>query len=228
MTFNEIISILEQQSDKAIIKGKERVAITSEKIYGIKVSVLRQIAKKCGKNKELGLKLWEYGYLETRMLASMIYPPEDCDSELMDSWVKCFDNWEITDQCVMNLFEKIALNDSIKKAYGYCEQEAEFIKRTGFVIFARLAGSSKKAANQTFLDFFPVILKHCKDERNFVKKAVNWAIRGIGKRNNELRLKCIELCEEILKTDNKTSIWIAKDSLKELTDEKIISRIKNK
>lgn len=202
------------------IEGMKRFGITSSsKILGVPKPKLRELAKKIGKNHELALRLWDSNIHEARILASMIAEPEKVDEDLMERWVKDFDNWDLCDQCVMNLFWRMKF--AYKKAVEWSQREEEFVRRAGFALMAKLAISDKKANDEKFERFFPYILKGAKDERNYVKKAVSWALRQIGKRNLYLNKKAIELAEEIKKLRTKSAKYIATETLRELRSEKV-------
>ncbi|MGB2584192.1 MAG: DNA alkylation repair protein, partial [Dehalococcoidia bacterium] len=144
----------------------------------------------------------------------------------LDSWVKDFDSWDVCDQCCMNLFGKTRF--AYRKAVEWSASEQEFVKRSGFVMMACLAVSDKKADDNQFEAFFPIIKEGASDNRNFVKKAVNWALRQIGKRNRSLNRKSIETAEDISKTDSKSARWIASDALRELTSQAVQERLRNR
>ncbi len=141
----------------------------------------------------------------------------------MDEWVKDFDNWEVCDQCCMNLFEKTEF--AYQKCFQWSAREEEFVKRAGFVLMARLAVSDKKASDEEFEQFFPAIKREADDNRNYVKKGINWALRQIGKRNLSLNEKAIEVAGEIKKMDSKSARWIAADALRELTGQGVQARL---
>jgi 3-methyladenine DNA glycosylase AlkD len=144
----------------------------------------------------------------------------------MEKWVLDFDYWEICDQCCMNLFEKTGF--AYEKAIEWSLRDEQFVKRAGFVLMARLAVSDKKADDSRFEQFFPMMLREADDERNFVKKAVNWALRQIGKRNLGLNEKAIETAMEIQKIDSKSARWIASDAIRELSGEAVQKRLRKK
>lgn len=208
------------------IKGMARFGINSEGTFGVPIPWLRKKAKEIGKNHKLALELWETGLHEPRILASMIADHKVLDEETMEKWVNGFDSWDVCDQVCMNLFDKTEY--AVKKAIEWAERDEEFVKRAGFALMASLAFHSKTIDNSTFEKFFPFIIKASDDNRNFVKKAVNWALRQIGKKNKYLNKKSIETAEYILKyNQTKSAQWIAKDALKELNDEKTLARIKD-
>ncbi len=200
MEVEEIITELKSHSDPSAIEGMARYGITAQNNYGVKVPILRNIAKKTGRNKKLAEKLWSINYRETRILSSMIYPPELVTESQLEKWVKSFDYWEICDQFCMNLFEKI--EKAYQKAEDWSSRKEEYVKRSGFVLMARLAVSDKKADDKRFETFLPIIKRESIDERNMIKKAVNWALRQIGKRNRSLNKKAILAAKEIKNIGN--------------------------
>ena len=144
----------------------------------------------------------------------------------METWVKDFDSWDICDQVCSNLFDKTPF--AYRKVIEWSNREEEFVKRAGFVLMATLSVHDKKADDKKFEQFFPIIKREANDNRNFVKKAVNWALRQIGKRNISLNKKAIKTAKEIQKMDSKSAKWIASDAIRELTNEKIQKRLKSK
>jgi 3-methyladenine DNA glycosylase AlkD len=221
---NEIMRYLKTKSDPKAAIGMTRYGINPTNLLGIQIPVLRELAKKYKRDHQLAENLWETGIHEARILASMIDDPKMVSDYQMEKWISDFDSWDLCDQVIMNLFEKHL--DAYKKALLWCKRETEFEKRAGFVMMARLAVSDKKAGDEMFLSFFPYLIKGASDNRNMVKKAVNWAIRQIGKRNIKLHSEAIKLSELILQMEWKSAKWIATDALRELNHEKIISRIK--
>jgi 3-methyladenine DNA glycosylase AlkD len=215
MTLKEIISQLKKNSNPKDKNGMARFGINPKYALGIRVPVLRNLAKKIGKNHKLSQDLWKTKIHEARILAGMIDDPKMVTEKQMEQWVKDFNSWDLCDQCCMNLFDKIPLG--WKKATEWPKRKEEFIRRAGFTLMACLAWYDKKAKDKDFLKFFPIIKKYSTDERNFVRKAVNWALRQIGKRNKSLNKEAIKLAKEIKKNDSKTAKWIANDAIKELT-----------
>lgn len=219
MEYEKVIKKLKSLSNPESIIGMARYGITPENTYGVSIPNLRKIAKEIGKNHKLAQQLWTTNIRETKILASMIEDPEMVTEEQIEGWVKEFDYWEICDQCCMNLFEKTEF--AYKKAVEWSSREKEFVKRAGFVLMARLAVSDKKADDDKFEKFFLIIKREANDDRNYVKKAVNWALRQMGKRNLNLNSKAIKIAKEIQKTDSKSAKWIASDALRELTSEAV-------
>ncbi|WP_407355544.1 DNA alkylation repair protein [Methanolobus sp. WCC5] len=221
--YSDIIHELESNSRPEAIEGMARYGITPKKAYGVSIPVLRRIAKGLGRNHELALKLWEGDIRETRILAGMVDDVSQVTGEQMDEWVQEFDYWEICDQCCMNLFEDHPL--AYDKAMEWSRRDEELVKRAGYVMMARLAVSDKKADDAQFEQFFPLIINGSDDPRNYVKKAVNWALRQIGKRNLALNARAMALCEELLDGSSGSARWIAADALRELRSEKVLEKL---
>jgi len=226
MNLEEIIKELESLSNPENVEGMARFGIKSKKAFGVRIPELRRIAKIVGKDHILAGQLWDAGYSETRILACMIDDPGMVTAGQIEKWVVDFDSWDICDQCCMNLFDKTSF--AYKKVFEWSERDEEFVKRAAFTLMAVLAVHDKKASDEKFEQFFPVILREADDNRNFVKKAVNWAVRQIGKRNLNLNKKSVKLAEEIYKTDSKSAKWIARDALRELEGEKVQERLSKK
>ena len=201
-----------------------RFGIAVDKAFGVSKPKLRKMAKEIGKDHKLALKLRNAGYLESRILASLIDEPEKVTPKQMDRWAGDFDSWDVCDQCCLNLFDKTPYAyDKIKE---WSSSKKEFVKRAAFALLAVMAVHDKTAGDGIFIKFFPLIKRASTDERNFVRKAVSWALRSIGKRNESLRKKALKLSGEIYKTDSKTAKWIASDAIRELESRSIIKRIK--
>ena len=226
MNYEEVMKKLKSLSNPEAVKGMARYGINPENNLGVSIYKLRPIAKKIGKDHNLALNLWASGIHDARLLACFVDDPSKVTGEQMNSWTKDFDSWDICDQACTSLFDLTPL--AWQKIFEWAEREEEFIKRGAFSLIAGLSVHDKKANDKRFEQFTQLIKKHSTDERNYVKKAVNWALRNIGKRNLTLNKQMIKLAEEILKIDSKTARWIAKDALRELASEKIQKRLKKK
>ncbi|MHA1200963.1 MAG: DNA alkylation repair protein [Candidatus Heimdallarchaeaceae archaeon] len=226
MQFDEIMREFKSKSNPESIEGMARFGITPDKTFGIRIPELRKMAKRIKRDRELAHKLWETGYRETMILASMIDVPEQVTEEQLEKWVRDFDYWEICDQTIMNLFEKTKF--AYTKAFEWSVSEEEFIKRAGYVMIARLAVSDKKAEDQSFIQFFPLIEKGSTDSRIMVKKAVNWALRQIGKRNLKLNKEAIKIAKIIARLDSIAGKWVANDAIRELESETVQIRLSKK
>ena len=224
MTAEEIISELKKHYNPKNIEGMKRYGINVDKAFGLNAPTLYAISKRIGKNHELALELWETGYHEARHIAAMIDDPKLVTKSQMNRWVKEFNSWDIVDGTCSNLFRKTPY--AIEKIFEWCERKEEYNRRTGFSLICYVAVHDKKRDDKDFIQFFPLIKKYSIDERNFVKKAVNWALRTIGKRSKFLNKKALKLAKEIQTIDSKSARWIAKDAIRELTNPKILARIK--
>jgi len=203
MEYEKVIKKLKLLSNPETIISMARYGITPENTYGVPIPNLRKIAKEIGIDRKLAQQLWTTNIRETKILAGMIEDPKMLTEEQIEDWVKGFNYWEICDQCCMNLFEKTEF--AYKKAIEWSSRGKEFVKRAGFVLMARLAVSDKKAVNDKFEEFFPIIKKEATDDRSYVKKAVNWALRQIGKRSLNLNGKAIKVAKEIQRIDSKSA-----------------------
>ena len=223
MEYADIIKQLKAMANPLAVEGMAKYGIVSEKAYGVSIPNLRKIAREIGKNHDLAQQLWGEGIHETRILASMVDNPKVVTEAQMESWVMEFDSWDVCDGCCLNLFEKTEF--AYRKAIEWSSRNEEFVKRAGFVLMARLAVSDKKADNEKFTEFLPLIMRESTDDRNFVKKAVNWALRQIGKRNLTLNRMAIETATEIRQIDSRSARWIASDAIRELTSKAVQRRL---
>ena len=215
ISVEHIITELRRRSNPKAVAGMERFGIQTGTALGVSIPELRILAKKTGTDHELAQKLWKTGIHEARILASMLDDPSKVSEDQMERWARDFDSWDVVDGCCGNLFDKT--ESAVRKAHEWSERQEEYVKRAGFVLMAELAVHDKKATNQTFLDFLPLTVRESSDERNFVKKAVNWALRQIGKRNAVLNAAVIRTCNEIRNSGSRSAKWIAADALRELT-----------
>lgn len=201
-----------------------RYGIRTKKAFGVSAPQLRQLAKELRKEHELADRLWGTGVHDARILAALIDDPALVTERQMDRWAKDFDTWAVCDSACGCLFDKTPY--AWDKAVEWIEREEEYVKRAGFVLMAALAVHDKKAPNERFEAFLSLIESHATDERNFVKKAVNWALRQIGKRNLHLNALAIRAGEQIRRIDSKAARWIASDALRELTSDNVRQRLK--
>ena len=204
--------------------GMARFGIPIERAMGIPVPLLRKMARVYRNEHELAIELWNSGWHEARILAPMVADPKQTTSELVDRWTEEFDAWDICDQCCQNLFRLTPF--AYDKVYEYALREEEFVRRTAFALMATLAVGDKAAEDERFLPFFGLIEQASGDSRNFVRKAVNWALRQIGKRNQRLHREALEVSRRLASMSDKTAVWIGKDALRELSDPKVMARIR--
>ena len=219
----EIVKKLKSMANPENVEGMARFGISPENTLGISIPSLRSIAKETGRDHQLAVDLWETGIHEARILAAFVGDPRRVTKTLADKWVKEFDSWDVCDQVCMNLFDKTTF--AYEKALIWSARKPEFVKRAGFALMASLAIHDKEADDAQFLQFLPAIVKGSSDSRNYVKKAVSWALRQIGKRNIRLYWKAIGAARDIEMSGSKASRWVANDILKELTSQKIRDRI---
>jgi len=224
-TADDVLNILTSLANPENVAGMARYGINPENTLGISIPNLRLLAKEIGKDHSLAQDLWTSGIHEARILAAFIDDPEQVTEAQMEQWAADFDSWDVCDQVCGNLFDRTPY--AYQKAVDWSSREAEFVKRAGFALMAWLPVHDKKARDEQFELFFPAIIAQSTDSRNFVRKAVNWALRNIGKRNRSLNQRAIETAQEIARIDSKTARWIANDALKELTSLAVQSRLKN-
>jgi Predicted DNA alkylation repair enzyme len=223
MTKQDILKELFSLSQPQRVQGMLRFGIRG-KVIGVSVVELRAMAKHIDKNTPLAMGIWNEQYREARILATMIADKNDFSAEQMDFMTKDFDSWDITDQACFNLFRHLPFYN--EKIFEYVKSDEEFVRRTAFSLIAGLAVGNKKMADTELLNYLPLIKEYSFDERNFVWKAVNWALRQIGKRNKNLYPYSVRVAKELSLSQDKTAIKIGKDALRELSDEKVIARIK--
>lgn len=226
MTCDQILKKLRSLADPEVVAGMARFGINARNAYGISVPELRRIAKEAGEDRVLAQELWASGIHEARILASMIDDPNQVTEAQMERWVREFDSWDVCDGCCSSLFDKTKF--AYQKAVEWSERDSEFIKRAGFVLMATLAVHDKQAKDTNFVQFLPIIQRESPDGRNFVKKAVNWALRQIGKRNSRLNQMAISEAARIQGIDSKPAKWIASDALRELTSAAVQARLRRR
>jgi 3-methyladenine DNA glycosylase AlkD len=220
---NQILEQLKSLGNPDAAEGMTRYGINTEHAYGVSILNLRKIARTIGSNRPLSEALWSSGIHEARILAGMVYPPVEITGLQMEEWVRDFNSWDLCDQCCNNLFRKAV--DAHEKAVEWSARDEEFVKRAGFVLMACLAVHDKKATDAEFLEFMPVIKRESVDSRNFVKKAVNWALRQIGKRNLRLNKAAIATANEINEMNSAAPKWIAADAVRELASDAVQKRL---
>lgn len=225
MNKEEIIVFFKKNGNKKNVLGMKRFGINTETACGVSMPEIRKLAKKIKKNHELAMELWKTKIHEARILATIIADPAKITEAEMDMMVNDFNSWDVCDQACGNLLDKTDL--TYKKIDEWVKSEKEFVRRTAFSCLAWIAVHNKKLEDKDFDKYFILIKKYVLDERNFVKKAVNWALRQIGKRNFNLNKKAILEAQEILKNNpnSKSAKWIANGALRELKNEKTISII---
>ena len=223
MDFEEVINYFEEIQDEKVVNSNKRFAIGCEHSYGIRLPVIRKLAKNIGKDHDLAIKLWNHPYHESHLLATMIEQKEKITSKQLDQWVSSFYSWDIVDQACINLL--VDLQEARENIFVWCESDKEFVKRTAFSLIAVIAVHEKNAEAKDFDKYFPLIKKASFDSRNFVKKSVNWALRQIGKRDLECNKKALNVAYEISEIDDKTCKWVSSNAIRELESEKVQKRL---
>jgi 3-methyladenine DNA glycosylase AlkD len=217
-----VLDRLKTLSNPDNVAGMARFGINPQNTLGIYVATLRQIAKEIGRDQTLALELWNSRIHEARLLASFIADPHQMTEALLEDWVKEFDSWDICDQ-VCGLFARTPY--AYVKAQEWSSRPETFVKRAGFVLMATLAVHDKRAPNEHLAQFLPAIAREAGDERHFIRKAVNWALRQIGKHSLTLNIQAIETARQIQHLDSKAARWIAADALRELTSAPVQTRL---
>ncbi len=224
MEVKQVVDRLRSMGDPKAVEGMARFGIQSSNSFGVSVPKLRTLAREVGRDHLLALKLWETGLHDARLLATMVDIPEEVTVDQMDKWVRDFDSWDVVDGSCGNLFDKTPF--AVSKAKEWCKRDEEFVKRAGFVLMAELAVHDKEAKDKVFLDFLPLIIGGASDRRNFVKKAVNWALRQIGKRNLRVNKAAISTALKIQKMESGAAKWVASDALRELKSSQVLKRLR--
>lgn len=222
-TVDKVVSHLKSLASPENVASMKRFAVGGQNTIGISIPALRRMAKEIGRDHKIAIGLWKTGIHESRILASMVDDPALVTERQMGDWVADFDSWDVTDQVCMNLFEKTEL--AWTKAIEWAGREGEFQKRAGFALMACLGWHDKKSPASRFAPFFPVIEEQSDDARNFVKKAVSWALRNMGKRDRALNELAVATAKRIEKRGTRAARWVASDALRELTGGKVQGRL---
>jgi len=219
-----VLASLKQLSDKRVLEDMpKRYGVYTTKAFGVSMSNIQKVARPLGRNHELALALWETGWYEARMLTSFVDDPALVTSGQMDEWVRDFDNWGICDTLCFNLFDRTP--HAWRKVVQWSKQEAEFVKRAGFALLWSLTVHDKAASDEQFRQGLVLILRAASDDRHFVKKSVNMALRAIGKRNQALNGAAIVIARRLAESPEASARWVGKGALRELTSASVIHRL---
>jgi 3-methyladenine DNA glycosylase AlkD len=219
----EVLAWLERTGTKATKSGMARYAIPSDKAYGVPVGVLRAYAKRLGRNHELAAGLWATDRYEARMLATFLAEPGAVTAAQMEAWCRDFDSWAICDTACFHLFDRTP--HAFAKAKAWAVRREEFVKRAAFALLASLSVHDKRAPDASFVEGLRWIERAATDERNFVKKSVNWALRSVGKRNATLHAAAVGVARRLAVAEGAAPRWIGKDALRELTGPSVARRL---
>jgi len=219
---DDIVSKLKSKANPDNLEGMTRYGISTTNRLGVSIPELRKTAKEIGKNHKLASQLWAKGIDETKILASMIAEEDKLTEEQAEKWVVDFNSWDVCDQVCMNLFRKMPFAG--KKIKEWSKRKEEFVKRAAFSLIACVAVYYKEMPDDKFIKFLPIIKNGSTDERNYVKKAVSWALRNIGKKNKNLNKEVIKFAQEMERVDSKPAKWIARDTLKDIQRETVLKK----
>jgi 3-methyladenine DNA glycosylase AlkD len=225
-TVAEILAFLKSKGNPRNVAGMARYGIVAKNVYGVSTPVITQLARSVGKNHALAQALWKTGVFDARILAIFVEEPDRVTERQMERWVQDFDNWAICDGVCLHLFDRTP--HAYQKAHAWSARSEEFVRRAGFVLMAVLAVHDKKAPDSTFRRFLRIVKSRATDERNFVKKAVNWALRQIGKRNLALHRAAVATANAIARLSSPAARWIARDALRELQSPATVKRLHTK
>jgi 3-methyladenine DNA glycosylase AlkD len=214
MTVDRVLARLRRLGNAENVAGMARYGIKPAKVYGVSSVPIKRLARECGRDSALASALWDTGVHEARILAAYVMDPVDLTRREMERWARDFDSWAVCDNACMHLLRKTPFAWS--KAIEWSARRSEYVKRAGFALMATLAVHDKKAVNSQFLALLPIIERESQDDRNFVKKAVNWALRQIGKRNSELRAAALACSQRLKASESRSARWIGADAFREL------------
>jgi len=223
-TLQSTLASLERLGTKRTRDGMARYGIVADKAFGVMVGDIQKLAKRIGKNHDLAAALWSSGWYEARLLAAFIDEPERVTPAQMDRWCRDFDNWGVVDTVCFHLFDRTP--HAFRKVAQWSRRKNEFEKRASFVLLACLAAHDKQAADEKFTACLPLIESAASDERNFVKKGVSWALRGIGRRNRKLHAAAVALAQRLAASTQSAARWIGKDALRDLTKPAVMKRMR--
>ena len=223
LTIEQILRRLRKLGDPRVRAAMLRFGVRAKRTYGVAAPALRRLAREIGTHHELALQLWATGIHEARALAGLLGDPARVTARLMDCWARDFDSWDVVDGSCCHLF--VFARPAWKKAIEWSRSDQEYVKRAGFSLMAYLAVHDEQASDARFARLLAIIRREAADERHFVKKAVNWALRQIGKRNRRLNRLAIQTARQIRASHSPTARWIAADALRELTGPAVQGRL---
>ena len=223
MDKNEVLTWLERRGTRRNVEGMARYAIVARHAFGVSVKTLRTLAKRLGKDHALAAELWDSGWYEARLLAALVDDPRRVTRRQMNSWAAGFENWADCDTVCFHLFDKTPF--AWEKARQWATSPREFVKRGAFALMASVALHDRAAPDKSFLAFLPLIERGARDERNFVKKGVSWALRGIRRRNPALNAAALPVARRLAKSEEAACRWVGNDALRELASPKVQARL---
>lgn len=220
----DTVAELRRLSDPDVVEGRARFGINPKRSLGVSMPMLRAMAKRLGRDQKFAEGLWATGIHDARLLAAFTGEPQVITSATMDRWTQQFDTWDICDACCGSLFDKTRF--AYAKPWQWAESEREFVRRAAFSMIAWLTVHDKRAGDEQFLEYLPLIRQYASDNRNFVKKAIDWALRNIGKRNEALREAALETAYEIRREeDTPGGRWVSRVAIRELESDAVRLRV---
>ena len=226
MTAKSALAELKRLSSKKYLDGMARYGLPMDRAMGVPVGSIQTLGKRIGTDHKLAVALWKSGWYEARMLTAYVADPAMLTPAQMDQWCRDFDNWGICDTICFALFDKSP--HAWKKVHSWAKKKSEFERRAAFALLASLAGHDKESGDDRFLKTLPVIQKAASDDRNFVKKGVSWALRGIGHRSQALHTAAVSLATQLSKSQNATERWLGKDVLRDLNRPAVAARLRRR
>lgn len=226
MNAEEVLAHLNSISDRTRLEGMSRYGIKVDLALGVSMPEMRAFARSLGKDHGLAMDLWRTGVHEARIMASLLADPELLTEDQMEEMVRDLDSWDVCDQCCSNLFSRSPL--AVGKALEWSKREDEYQKRAGFATMAALAVHRKGLGDHELALLLEAVVRESHDERNYVRKAVNWALRQIGKRDRRSNNLAIEAAETAMAKGDRSSKWVASDALRELRSEAVQERLKSR
>jgi 3-methyladenine DNA glycosylase AlkD len=226
MTVPEILAWLERRGTRRNREGMARYAIVAPKVFGVSVADLRALGKRIGRDQALAESLWKTGWYDARMLVGFVADPARVTPAQMDRWARDFDNWAICDHLCFHLFDRSP--HAWKKIAQWSRRREEFVKRAGFALLASVALHDKEAPDAPFVKALALVERTAADDRNFVKKGVSWALRGVGRRNAALHAKTIAVARRLAASPSPGARWAGKDALRELTSVTVVRRLERR
>ena len=222
-TAADVVAWLKKRGTQRNRDGMARYGLPSQNTFGVSMATMQPEAKRIGTDHKLAQALWKTGWYEARIISAFVGDPEQLTPALMDAWCRDFDNWGTTDTICFKLFDRSP--HAWKMASKWVRDKGEFQKRAGFVLIACLAQHDKAAGDAAFMEFFPMIERGAADERNFVKKGVSWALRGLGHRNPALHARAAALATKLSKSEDAAERWVGKDVLRDITRPMVLKKI---
>jgi len=222
----EALAWLKKKSSKAVRDGMLRYAIPNERALGVRMNDIQKLARQLGRDHALALELWETGVYEARMLCAYIDEPEKIKPARMDAQARDFDNWAICDTLCFALW--VRSPHAFGRIRRWAGHKDEFVKRAAFALLASVALKDPEARDADFLRALKLVEKAAHDERNFVMKGVNWALRGIGGRNLALNRAAVALSRKLAAAEDRAPRWIGKDALRQLASAPVQKRLRKR